>query len=104
MEVLMEFYLDAKVRECWNNKAFMRLSNNKSIIQCQSLDDDIIYRILNRCVVSSEIASPIARWLLLLDLKEVGEVQISKITMETLRNQVMNDDEYINVDDFPLLS
>ena len=104
MEILMEFYLDSKVRDCWNNKVFMRLSNNKSITQCQFLHDEKIYKMLNQCVLSKDVSSPIARWLLLLDLK-VGENQISNIAMETLRYQVMDEHDYINPDvDFSLIS
>ena len=93
----MDFYLDSKVRECWRNDVFLRLTNGKSIRKCTLMEDDKIYRILNLCLTSL-VSSPMAKWLLLLDLKEMGKLTISNIAMETLRYQVMDENEYISSD------
>ena len=91
----MDFYLDSKVRNCWRNDIFLNITNGKSILTTSKLEDWKIYKILNQCLLSS-VSSSLAKWLLLLDLKEVGELIISNIAIDTLRYQVMDENEYIN--------
>ena len=90
ISILQDFYIAARTSEAWNESTWREISNNQSIYETCVCDDDTIYEILNKCIMS-DISSAQVRWWLKLDLESIHRLTVSKCSQERLRIELMDE-------------